>query len=101
MLLHILGTFSQGRLFFHIFVGQKFRGLKQEKLRNMIRLHENWILHSSSPTKFCDTLVQGNVIITNITLSLTLVLNKPNVPFFSTYYNGTKIATAFKCIFEE
>ena len=68
----------------------------------MIRLHENWILHSSSATKFCDTLVQGNVIMcANITLPLTLVLNKPNVPFLSMYFNGTKIATAFKCIFEE
>ena len=54
----------------------------------MIRLHENWILHSSSPTKFCDTLVQGNVIMcANITLPLTLVLNKPNIPFLSMYFN--------------
>ena len=37
----------------------------------------------------------------NVTLPLTLVSNKLNVPFFPRYFNGIKIVTAFKCIFEE
>ena len=50
------------------------------------------------------TLVQCNVIVamySNVTLPLTLVSNKLNVPFLSTLSNGIKIVTAFKCILGE
>ena len=37
----------------------------------------------------------------NVTLLLTLVSNKLDVPFSPRHFNGIKIVTAFKCIFEE
>ena len=46
--------------------------------------------------------MQWNAIIyANVTLPLTLVSNKLNVPFFSTLLNEIEIVTAFKYIFEE
>ena len=36
----------------------------------------------------------------NATLPLTLLSKKLNVPFSSRYFNGIKIVTTFKCIFE-
>ena len=48
------------------------------------------------------TLVQWNVIMyANVTLPSTLVSNKLIVPFSPRYFNGIKIVTAFKYIFEE
>ena len=49
------------------------------------------------------TLVQWNVIIyANVTLPLTLVSNKLDVPFFSTLFQWeNKIVTASKCLLEE
>ena len=50
----------------------------------------------------CNTLEQWNVIMyVNMTLPLTLVSNKLNVPFSPHYFNGIKIVTAFNYIFEE
>ena len=48
------------------------------------------------------TLIQWNVIMcANVTFPLTLVSKNWTCHFSQCYFNGIKIGTAFKCIFEE
>ena len=57
---------------------------------------------SESGEQNTHTSVEWNVILyANVTLPLSLVSNKLNLPFFSTLFQWIKIVTASKCTFEE